>query len=206
MNLLRPAARLAACILFISPLTRAAWSQAAATAIKSQEISIFGAASGGSTDFGPRTYVGASTGVDYTFFPRWRVAPSVEVRAATILGQEATENTVQFGPRLQMDIHDRYHPYIDGLYGGGEIKFHPFVLFQGIGYTGDRTSVLSYGGGINIDVTHHFGAKFDIQGQSWNFGKSIFGNGDFTITPVVASAGLVYTIPAGKLSHHKEFR
>lgn len=190
------------------PFHPAAWSQAAPTASKSQEISAFGAVAGGYTDFGPSAYEGLSAGADYTFFPRWRIAPSLEIRGSEVFGRSITEKTVQFGPRVQMDIRDRFHPYVDFLYGGAVVQFHPRVAYAAIGYTGDRGRALSFGGGVNIDITHHFGAKFDVQGENFKFGPSLFTGPDtaFTLSPIAVSVGVVYTVPFRKHNRREDLR
>jgi hypothetical protein len=208
MKFLRLAACTAACIFSFSLLNPSAWSQAMATASKGAEISGFGAFMGGDPDFGGRSYKGMAAGVDYTFFPRSRFAPSVEARGTELLADDITEKAVMIGPRVQMDFRRRFHPYADFLYGGGEVLFHPYLYYSGLGYTGDRSRVYSYGGGINIDVARHVGVKFDVQGQNWNFGKSLLAgpDGEFTLTPLVISAGVTYTIPFRKHNRKEDFR
>lgn len=200
---------LAVSLFSIVLLQPAAHSQARFTASRSQEVSVFGTASGGYTDFGSAAYEGMSAGVDYTFFfQRWPVAPSLEVRASQVLGPSITETAVQFGPRLQKDFRGRFHPYVDVLYGGSEVQFHPRAYYASIRYTGDRGNVLSYGGGINIDLPHHFGAKFDIQGENYRFGPSLFTGPttDFTLSPIIGSVGLTYTLPFGTRNRRENFR
>ncbi len=182
-----------------------AGAQAMPTASKGAEVQFFGGFLLGNPDYGPFGKLGATAGGDFTVFPRWRIAPSFDFRAAQLIAPEATEQTVLFGPRAQIDVRERLHPYLDVLYGAGNIHFHPASMYPG--YTGDRTRILAYGGGINIDFARHIGVKFDVQEENWSFGLSdATPKGTFTLTPLVCTAGVVYTIPFRKRNRREDFR
>jgi hypothetical protein len=180
-------------------------AQAISTASKGAEISVFGAYMASKTDYGPYTKEGFGAGADFTVFPHFPVAPSFEVRATDALGQDGTETVLLLGIRLQRDIH-RYHPYGDFLIGPGKIVFHPA---PGPNYTSDTSRSISYGGGVNIDVTRSFALKLDVQKQDWDFGlrnEANPGDGTFNLHPVSAMVGVIYTIPFRILNRHSDFR
>ncbi|QMV18309.1 hypothetical protein GOB94_06125 [Granulicella sp. 5B5] len=180
-------------------------AQSLSTASKAAEISVFGAYMGGTPDYGPHTWKGISAGGDFTVFPRFILKPALEVRGNVLSARAATEKTVLFGPRVQLDWRGRFHPYGDFLIGAGEILFHPDPA---PGYSGDRSKVYSYGGGINIDVAYHLSAKFDFQQQSWNLGPNSdsASSGNFTLTPRTLQIGVTYTLPFRFLNHASDYR
>jgi hypothetical protein len=183
---------------------KAASGQSISTASKGAEFSVFGGYMPTQTDYGYHTYKGYSAGADFTIFPRFFLAPSFEVRGNIAQNQPVTEKTVLVGIRLQREM-GRLHPYGNFLIGGGELLFHPAPSPD---YTGERSRVYSYGGGINIDVTRHFAAKFDFQQQSWDLGSGStqVAQGTFTVAPRTFMAGVTYTIPFRKLNRQGDFR
>ncbi len=205
MTLVRIAAIFCACITTSAAVCNA---QSLATASKGAEISAFGGYSPGSLDYGPYTLKGFSAGGDFTLFPRFFLKPSIEGRANLLSAPTVTEKTVLFGPRVQLDPrqHPRLHPYADIFIGGGEILYHPPL--DGL-YTGDRSTVYSYGGGIDIDLEHHFSARFDFQQQSWNLGKNGVAQpdgADFTLAPRNLTIGVKYAVPFRFLKRVSDYR
>jgi hypothetical protein len=180
-------------------------AQANPTSSKSAEISAFGAYMGSKTDYGQRSNEGVAVGVDFTIFPRFPVAPSLEVRAADASAQDASEKSLLVGVRIQRDIHRKLHPYGDFLIGAGKITFHPAPSPD---YTSDLGRAISYGGGINIDVTRSFALKLDAQKQSWDFGlKNEYSPnlGEYVLHPITAMVGVTYIIPFRILNRHSDF-
>jgi hypothetical protein len=181
-------------------------AQAIPTSSKSAEISAFGAYMVSRTDYGQRSNLGLAAGLDFTIFPRFPVAPSLEVRGADASAQDASEKSLLVGVRIQRDIRRKLHPYGDFLVGAGKITFHPAPSPD---YTSDLGRAISYGGGINIDVTPRFALKLDAQKQSWNFGleNDYSPNlGDFILNPITVMVGVTYTIPFRILNRHSDFR
>jgi hypothetical protein len=206
MTVARTALLVCACFIvgFISSNTAAA--QSLSTASKGAEISVFGTYTAGTPDYGPFAKKGISAGGDFTIFPHFILKPSLEIRGNELYSADVTEKSVLFGPRAQIDIRGKFHPYGDFLIGGGEIIYHPDPA---PGYTGDRSKVYSYGGGINIDVAHHLAAKFDFQQQSWNLGHNsiaVSGSGNFTLSPRLFMAGVTYTLPFRFLKRSTDYR
>jgi hypothetical protein len=178
--------------------------QAIPTASKGAEISAFGGYAVAKTDYGPSARKGISAGVDFTIFPRFAVAPSLEVRAQDVVAQDVTEKAVLVGLRVQKDFRDKLHPYVDFLIGGSEIVYHiqPYP-----DYTSDKSKAYSFGGGINIDIMRHFGLKMDVQRQNLNFGSNyaLQPTGNYTLTPTTAMVGVTYTVPFRTLNRHGDF-
>jgi hypothetical protein len=170
-----------------APLARA---QKDGTVTKSAEISAFAGFTNIDSDYGTRNN-GFTIGADYTRFFHFPIAPSFEVRANHTSGISLTEESILFGLRLEAPFRQRFHPYATALFGGTKIffKFPPTTT-----YTYDQTSAISLGGGIDVDVTRNFRAKFDYQQQFEDFGANAF-NPDFTLTPSGFTAGVVYRIP-----------
>ncbi len=180
------------------------YGQAMTTASKSAEISAFGGYLVSKTDYGPAAKKGIAAGGDFTIFPRFPVAPSLEVRGQEAVGPYVTEKSVMAGLRVQKDLRQRLHPYVDFLIGAGEIVYHPEPYPD---YHADKSKAYSFGGGINIDIARHFALKFDAQRQNWNFGanQALQPNGDYTLTPITAMVGVTYTVPFRTLNRHGDF-
>jgi hypothetical protein len=188
--------------LFFETVTTQA--QAIPTASKSAEISAFGGYMPSHTDYGPHTLKGFEAGADFTIFPHFPVAPSLEVRGQYGSSTDVTEKALLLGIRVQKDFRFRLHPYADFLIGIGQLTYH---LDPYPNYSQDTSKALSYGGGINLDVSRHLSAKLDIQAQNWNFGKNgaLQPNGNYTLTPYTAMVGVTYTVPFRVLNRHSDF-
>ena len=168
-------------------------AQRDSSASKSAEISAFGGFTNLNSDYGSRNN-GITLGADYTRFFHFPVAPSFEVRANRTSGIGLTEESVLFGLRLEAPFRQRFHPYATVLYGGTKIIFKTPPSPT---YTYDQSSATSIGGGIDVDVTRNFRAKFDYQQQFENFGPNGTqpNDADFTLTPAGFTVGVVYRIP-----------
>jgi hypothetical protein len=194
---------LAFSMLGVAP--NASRAQAISTASKGAEISAFGAYMVSKTDYGPHSNIGIGLGADFTIFPHFPVAPSLEVRGTYASAKDITENSLLVGIRAQRDIRFRYHPYVDILAGIGDITFHPDPFPN---YHTDSGRNISYGGGINIEATRSFALKLDIQAQNWNFGlknDALPSAGTFVLKPITAMVGVTYTIPFRILNRHSDF-
>jgi opacity protein-like surface antigen len=183
-------------------------AQALPTAQKAAEITAFGGYTPSSPDFGPRTYNGFTAGADFTIFPPLRFDPSVEVRFTRSHSYDMTEKSFLVGPRLQKDFgRDHYHPYIDFLVGRGSFNYSGVVP---VGFSNTASGfALSYGGGIDIDVTHHVSLKLDLQQQSWSMGTNRFfkPNGEtFTLAPRTYTVGATYHFQFPGLNKQRELR
>jgi hypothetical protein len=184
-------ALLALSLFLVTVLSAApARAQQVGSASRSAEISAFGGYTNINSDYGPRNK-GVTLGADYTRFFHFPVAPSLEIRANRTTGAALTEESILFGLRLEAPFRQRFHPYATVLYGGTKILFNVPPIPT---YTYDQTSAVSIGGGLDVDVTHNFRAKFDYQQQFEDFGPNGI-HQDFTLTPDGFTIGVVYRIP-----------
>jgi hypothetical protein len=162
-------------------------AQEVPTESKGGDISLFGGVNSLAPAFVTGREIGGTAGINFTRYFSWPVAPSVEFRANTANGSQVEERSYLVGFRAQGGINWRYHPYADFMVGKGTIHFdHPSG-----GYLGDNSTIFSYGGGVDIDVTRNFQAKFDFQEQSWNIGTDKGNKFD----PNVITIGVAYRIP-----------
>lgn len=175
--------RLAAVGFALLPLSHAAVAQARSTATRSAEISVFAGGQFASPAFGPQNSGGVALGADYTrYIQRLPVDLSLELRANFNSNSLLSEHSYLVGFRAAHTF-SRVTPYVDFLIGAGNIHFP-----QNTFYTGDNSTVPSYGGGLDFPVTQNFGLKLDLQGQHWNTGEATF-------TPTLGTVGVVYRIP-----------
>ncbi len=167
-------------------LCRAVHGQAVPVMYKTTEVTVFAGVGETYQDYIPK-YVGSETiGVNLTrYLLKTRIAPSLEGRANISNGPLVNEHTYVFGLRAQTDFYRRFHVYGDFLAGPGTIHFN----YQNNGYTGDNSTVYSYGGGLDIDVYKSFRAKADYQNSHWDLGKEV------TFTPRIYTFGVVYIVP-----------
>ncbi len=179
-------AALCAAPALLGPPSSAA--QATRTASKSADISVFGGFEAAHPDYGPYNSYGGMFGVDFTRYIHFPVEPSLEFRANFHSNIAVNEHSYLVGLRGAVPFHI-LKPYGTFLIGPGTIHF-PY----NIGYTGDNSIVLSYGGGVDVHVIGNFAAKVDFQAQHWN-------TGDFTYTPTIATVGVAYTIPFRPRTH-----
>jgi len=172
-------------IIFFTPALQRSFAQEVPTESKGADISVFGGVTSLAPGYVSGRETGATAGVDFTRYFSWPVAPSIEIRANTANGSQVEERSYLVGFRAQAGINWRYHPYVDVLIGKGTIHFdHP----QG-GYLGDNSTVPSYGGGGDVDLTRNFQGKIDFQEQRWSLGTLIKFN------PNLLTIGVVYRIP-----------
>ena len=153
------------------------FSQAIPTADRKSEISFFG---GGSVvmpqpDFYKNNQKGYVFGADYTRFMHFGLDPSIELRALiSPVDEEVGENVYSGGIKLEHRFR-RFHPYGDFLVGAGTIKFNQSNFFYGYnnGRRSDNSTVLTYGGGVDVDVWRNWGLKGDFQDSHWNTGGNV---------------------------------
>ncbi|MEO7029468.1 MAG: hypothetical protein ABI147_08690 [Acidobacteriaceae bacterium] len=176
---------LAILLLAIAPTLRSQ-AQGLPTASKTIDISVFGGYLTENPDYGPTRNKGFFVGANATRYFHWPVAPSLEVRYNRTTGQYINDSSFVGGPRIQVDLFHRFHPYADFLLGIDSIHFvRPFDPT----FLNDSAIVYDLGGGIDIDLVRNFQLKLDYQGQTANFGSG------FSLAPRPLSIGVVYRIP-----------
>lgn len=181
-------------------------AQAVSTASRSTDIAVFGGYAGAKTDYGVHKDQGAAAGLDFShYFRHFPIVPSLEARANLVHGPFINQKTYLVGGRAGLPLR-HLTPYADFLIGLGTLHFQSP---PSPGYTGDRSSVRSYGAGIDIDLVHNFQLKIDAQYQSWNLGpidENDPQKGYFTLTPIVGIVGLEYHIPFRTRSRQQDFQ
>lgn len=209
---LRSAVRLASLAALPASLffhTAPARAQAIGTAGRGAAIYVFGGAAYNQPDYGPDQYKdwGFVLGGNYDRYFRvgnFPVGAGLEMRMTRVTGTIVDENTWGGGIRLNTEIFNRFHPFVDGLLGEGTIKYHFLPFPNNPHYTQDNGWILQYGFGIDVDLTPSFSLKLDGQQQNWNLGTN------YTLGPAVYSAAIVYRIPfrsyIGMNAHRREKR
>ena len=173
-------------VLALASLSASA--QASATATRTIDVSVFAGGMHLSTDYGDTDY-GVVFGADITRHFRLFDA-ALEARATlSNQGGAVKENTFAGGLRLGKNFH-RFHPYVDLLVGEGTITFtHPIPFPNGL-YTSDNSTIFSFGGGVDYDLTRSFALKADYNAQSWRLGDE-----QNRLTPAAFTVGVAYRIP-----------
>lgn len=185
-NLLAVSALLCASLM----LDSTGHAQAAPTAIQPLRLSAFGGATGTYTGFQGGKNGSITLGGDLTFQTVPFVRPSLELRGTSPVdsGQIDSQMNLLIGPKVEYPWH-RFHPYGDLLVGRGLITFLHGGYVQGnLLYKSAGTGVISYGLGVDFDLTDRWAAKADFQLQRWHTPI----DGARTIYPKATTFGVVY--------------
>jgi hypothetical protein len=190
--------------------------QAISTAGRSAAIFVWGGATLVQPDYGP-DYVknhGYTFGANYDRYTRLLNHPAsvgFEFRYGKSTGTVVNESTMAGGLRLGTTFLNRFHPWVNFLFGVGNIDFNQIVDKNDPSYRSDRGRMYEYGFGLDIDVYRNFSVKLDGQQQNWNMGfnqRFPQTNNVFTLAPVAYTAAIVYRIPfrsyIGAQPHRRE--
>lgn len=199
---LHRAAAYFALILTFAVFARQAHAQALPTATRTQELSVFGGATGTFTGLDRGKNLGITAGVDYSFYSYRGYHPAIEVRGTYPIhdGQIDALKSFLGGIRIEHRVR-RLRPYVDGLAGRGEIDY------EGGGYTpvnspftfiSSTSTIYSIGGGSDLDLTDHFALRADYQYQFW--ASPILASGEQH--PSVLTAAIVYRFASIHPKHH----
>ncbi len=176
-------------VLFLLVVPGRLTAQARPAASKKADISVFGAYSRLSPDYGPQQNNGFTFGADYTRYLHWFLNPSLELRGKIAPGDTMGQKTFGGGIRAERQFRN-FHPYADFLVSAGTLTFtHPIIDVRGKLYKSDNSIVYSAGLGLDYDITPQWAARADYQFEHWKFGTNQ------TLTPTVFSLGVVYRIP-----------
>jgi len=117
----------------------------------------------------PSNNKGGAFGADVDFRPFYLLEPSLEIRATFAPGDDVSETTYGFGPRVELNL-GRLKPYGYILIGTGTITFtHPITTPTGP-YTHDNSLVYGAGFGADYMLSSQIGLRGDIMVQTWNLG------------------------------------
>jgi hypothetical protein len=174
-------------------------AQAVPTAAQTMQLSAFGGLSGVFTDVLGGHNLSFTAGGDLSFRPffRFGIVPSVEVRGTIpfVSGTIAGERSLMGGAKFERRFGP-VRPYADILFGRGAIDYQRGGLLEPpYLYVRTTSNVYSPGGGVDLDLIHHWAAKVDFQYQVWSTYPPLPG----TLTPIVLTGGVVYKFD---FNHH----
>ena len=196
---MKPAFCAATLLSFSLVCTSIAAAQATPAARQNISLSAFGAATGSYTGLESSRNLGFTAGFDVGFKPFYRFYPSAEIRGTYPIdnGGVAGEKNFLVGLKLER-FYGQFHPYGDILYGRNKIEYQDGGYPNADGtllYVESVASVISFGGGVDIDLTPHFAAKVDAQFQRYE--TPVTASGDIYAKAV--TVGVVYRID---FNHH----
>lgn len=191
--------RAATLLSFSLVCTSMSVAQAIPAATQPIHLSGFGGITGSYTGLEQSKNLGITAGFDIGFKPFYRLYPSAEIRGTYPIDDGALIAEKNFLAGLKLERPYGFaHPYGDVLFGRNKIEYLNGGYPNAAGtllYLESISNILSFGGGLDLDLTPHFAAKFDGQFQRYQ-------------TPVTASgyiyakaftAGVVYRID---FNHH----
>ena len=183
---------IAAIVVFSARIMHA---QATPTAAERLQLSTFAGASGVYTGLDNGRNLSLTAGVDLALRPFFHVNPAVEVRGMYPVnnGKVDNERNILGGLRFG-GTYRRLHPYVDILFGRGEIRYTPPVYSRDYSllYVQTTSNIISPGAGAELDLTPHFALRGDVQLQRY-------------ATPVTASGHLYATPITGALTYRFNF-
>ena len=155
------------------------------TARQSLRLKAYGMFSYVNPDFqGSNHNNGVTIGGDIDGF---RLVPHTElgmdVRYTASRGTLTNQYYYGGGPRLTVDVGP-FKPYVDFLFGHGKGVFNNS---SDPTYTSDVTGAMTYGGGLEYQVSPSWGIRADVQRQRWQFSVR-----QAPFYPVATSVGLTY--------------
>ncbi len=188
-----------AATLFVASLSLSgAHAQAVPTASANLRLSAFAGMSGNFTGVGLAKNGDISAGFDIGFRPFAGFFPAIEMRGLYPIekGKLVNQKNLLAGIRLGRR-KENFNPYGDVLFGRGKLEFphglatptNSFIVLL------NTTNVLSFGGGLDYQLSPHFAAKGDFQMQKYNTPVDASGS----VYSKVFTVGIVYRIGTGGL-------
>ena len=191
-----PIAFLIVVLVFRCPAVSQA--QSAPTAQRAFEPSAFAGLTGTYTGLQGGRNAGLTAGFDLGFHPFFGLLPALEIRGTYPIssGSIAGEESFEGGLRVQKRFR-RVRPYVDVLFGRGELNYQNggFVVpIQNFQYVQSTSNILSPGFGFETDITEHFALLLDGQLQHWNipFTPDNSSTNSSAIYSKVGTVGVVY--------------
>ena len=171
-------------------LTQAAIAQAVPTASQALQLSAFGGLTGVFTDIEGGHNLSISAGVDLAFLSLRGFHLAAEGRGTYPMdtGTISSQKDALGGMRVDRQ-YGHVRPYVDFLAGRGEIDYlNGGITIGPLTYLSTSSTVLSGGGGVDLDLSPHWSFKADYQYQHWDTPVTSSG----TIHPSVVTFGAVY--------------
>jgi hypothetical protein len=183
-------------------LAHTAIAQAVPAATQKLQLSAFAAGTGTFTDLEGGKNLAITAGVDLAFLFVPVVRPSFELRGSYPIdgGHISSQKNFLLGPKVEYPI-GRFHPYVDFLFGRGQINYHsPGFEFENIDYLSSNSAVYSPGVGLDYNLTHSIALKADAQFQHWDTPVTTSG----VIHPTALSLGVVYNFDFNPHHRHNQ--
>ncbi|HXC95984.1 MAG TPA: hypothetical protein VNU92_09790 [Edaphobacter sp.] len=184
----------------ICSLAHVVLPQAVPAGTQHLQLSAFAGGTGTFTDLLGGKNVGITAGGDITFLYFRSFRPSFELRGTYPIdeGHISSQKSFLLGPKVDYPI-GRFHPYVDFLFGRGEIDYHsPGFTFGNFRYISSNTSIYSAGVGLDYNLTHNLALKADTQFQHWNAPVVLSG----VIHPTAVTFGVVYNFDLNPRHRH----
>jgi len=184
----------------VSALTQTAFAQAAPAGSQKLQLSTFVAATGTFTDLEGGKNLGITAGADLTFLGFRSFRPAFEARGTYPIneGHISSQKNFLLGPKVEYPI-GKVRPYADFLIGRGQIDYHsPGFVYGDTLYISSNTTVYSFGGGLDCNLTHNLAIKGDVQFQHWDTPATASG----TIHPTALTLGVVYSFDFNRGHRH----
>jgi hypothetical protein len=188
----------------VSTLANTASAQATPTGKQWLQLSAFGAFTGTFTDLEGGKNLGITAGADLTYLGFRQFRPSFEARGTYPIdkGHISSQKNFLLGPKVDFPL-GKFHPYVDFLFGRGEIDYHePGFIFENLQYITTNTVVYSPGVGLDYNFTHNLAVKADAQFQHWDTPATASG----VIHPTALSLGVVYNFDFNRGHRHNHSR
>jgi hypothetical protein len=169
-------------------MSLSAWGGATGTLVN---LPVITNGNGSNLWYGGRNF-GISAGVDLRVWQYHGFLPSVEIRGTYPFakGTVASEENGLIGIKIERR-YGRYHPYGDFLFGRDTIDYQGrgYISPDGLTlYQQTNSNVLSPGGGVDIDLTHHYAFKADV--QLWHQKVPVTASG--TLNSLAVTVGAIY--------------
>ncbi len=193
---LKPYTLLAAAALLVS--VHAAHAQAVPTASANMRISTFAGVSANYTGVELAKNGDVTAGVDIGFRSFAGFYPAFEARGLYPIAKGNVVNQENLLAGIRLGRHkENFNPYGDVLFGRGKLTFpnglpNPTDTFVVLSNT---SNVLSFGGGLDYNMSQHFGVKGDFQFQKYDTPVTASGS----VFSKVFTAGITYRFASGKI-------
>ena len=189
---------LATALLATSFGSAAAHAQALPTAYANVRLSAFAGVSANYTGVELERNGDVTAGVDIGFRPFSGFFPALEARGSYPIakGSLANEENALAGIRLGRR-KENFNPYGDVLFGRGRLNFPHGLADASNTFTvlSNTTNVLSFGGGLDYNLSRHFGVKGDFQFQKYDSPVTASGS----VFSKVFTAGVTYRFGSGRI-------
>jgi opacity protein-like surface antigen len=155
-------------------------AQATPTAVRKASLQVGGGYSNADLDYGPNRAAGWNAFFDYDFYHHL----GLEGQFRYIKDGETNmyEKTYEAGPRYSRTYHERFSPYVKGMYGRGVFNF----TYQKQTVANIAYNLFAFGGGLDYAALRHLNLRGEYEYQHW------FGFHPSGLTPSVISIGAAY--------------